>query len=81
MCSVIKGDGPQESQLHTTIRVNSWQSESTVLKNVITLICSGKWTTVLSQTNMSKHIQMDLIIALSAWSLKFKEKPRKLIII
>lgn len=78
---MIKGGDPRESQLHATIRVNSWQSESIILKKVITLICSGKWTIVQSQTNMSKPIQMDLITVHSAWSLKFKEKPRKLIII
>lgn len=79
---MIKGGDPQESQLHATIGVNSWQSESIILKKkVITLICSGKWTVVQSQTNMLKHIQMDFITVLSARSLKFKEKPRKLIII
>lgn len=63
---MIKGGDPQESQLYVTIRVNSWQSESIILKKVITLICSGKWTIVQSQTNMLKPIQMDLITVLSA---------------
>lgn len=63
---MIKGGDPQESQLYVSIRVNSWQSESIILKKVITLICSGKWTIVQSQTNMLKPIQMDLITVLSA---------------
>lgn len=29
---MIKGGDPQESQLYVSIRVNSWQSESIILK-------------------------------------------------